>query len=427
MRFATNGRPLSIPGSNRRLVRCSTRTPRTWAFPLLVATALFLPAVAGGQDEPAQKRPGRRARAATANAEQERPLVVRVYPVEDLLQTVSDYPYRGGLPGSFPHPAAGRFGGMGGVGGGVGGGAGGGGGMFSVPSETGPPQVLRQFGIAGGGAQPEDQRETKQNELLEMIKSYVNGNWDNSGAECSIFRGSLIVRNTEEIQKAVTDLLKAVRATNEVGRSVTIDATWLVLTPQQLETVRQLSAAKGDASSTDTRKSFNELALQATAIHGHLSCLNGQQVHLATGRRQVIASGGTPTVGVGAVGYAPIVSVLNVGAVLQVRPSLSADSGKVLVDLGSVVTQWKEPAAPIQISSQAVAGTDERKAEGPLVHSMVTVDRADVGAQEWSTTVSIPIGQPVYVGSVTLGGEKAGHLEPGQNSELALVIEVRTN
>ena len=48
-----------------------------------------------------EKRPTRRPRAATANADQDRQLVVRVYPVEDLLQTVSDYPYRGGLQGDI--------------------------------------------------------------------------------------------------------------------------------------------------------------------------------------------------------------------------------------------------------------------------------------------------------------------------------------
>jgi hypothetical protein len=435
MTFATIHRPLSAAASVKDPAGSKICRPRAWAFPLLVATALFLPTVARGQDDPAQKRPTRRPRATTANVDQDRQLVVRVYPVEDLLQTVSDYPYRGGLPAAVPHGSVGGFGGgMGGMGGGTGGGmggmGGGGGGMFSVPSAEAPPQVLRQFG--GGGAGPAnnaaraEQRESRQQELLEMIQSYVKGDWGNAGADCSIFRSSLIVRNTEEIQKAVADILQAVRATSNVGRSVTIEATWLVLTPQQLETLRRISAGKRDAPAADLRKSFDELVQQATAIHGHITCLNGQQVHLATGRRQVIASGGTPTVGMGAVGYTPIVSVLNLGAVLQVTASLS-DSGKVLVDLQSVVTQWKEPAAPIQISSQAVASSDEKKVEGPLVHSMVTIDRADVGTQEWASTVSIPIGQPVYIGSVTFGGDKAGHLEPAQNPELALMIEVHSS
>ena len=196
----------------------------------------------------------------------------------------------------------------------------------------------------------------------------------------------------------------------------------------KLDSLRRISGRQTRTRPKPTsEKAFAEFERkQATAIHGHITCLNGQQVHLATGRRQVIASGGTPTDGVGAVGYTPIISVLNLGAVLHVRPTLSSESGKALVDLGNVVTQWKEPAAPIQISSQAFGGTEEKKIDGPLVHSMMTVDRADVGTQEWSSTLSIPVGQPVYVGSVTLGGDKGGHLEPGQSPELALVLEVRS-
>ncbi len=427
MTFATIRRASSFTDAAPAAARSKTRPLPAGVFSLLATTALLLlPSTARSQDESTQKRQPRKARAATASAEGDRQLIVRVYPVEDLLQTVNDYPYRGGLPGN--QTASPHVGGMGGVGGGGGGMGGGGGGMFSVPSSAAPPQVLRQFGGGAGQnnpAQAED-RETRKNELLEMIQSFVKGDWGNGGAECSIYRSSLIVRNREEIQKAVADLLRSVRTTSDIGRVITVEATWLLLTPTQLESLRRISAAKPDAPATELRKSFDELALQATAVHGQITCVNGQLVHLATGRRQVIASGGTPTVGVGAVGYTPVTTVLNLGAVLQVRPTLSGDSGKVLVDLRNLVTQWKEPAAPIQISSQSLAGSENTKIEGPLVHSMVTIDRADVGTQEWSTTASIPMGQPVYVGSVTLSSDKGGHLEPAQNPELALVVEVRS-
>jgi hypothetical protein len=191
-----------------------------------------------------------------------------------------------------------------------------------------------------------------------------------------------------------------------------------------LDALRQPSGENPGSRSTVSRKSFDEVARQTTAIHGRIICLNGQQVHLATGRRQVISSGGTPTVGVAATGYQPIISVINLGAVLQVTPSISGDS-KAFVDLQNIVTQWKEPGAPIQVTSQVAAGSSEKQVGGPLVNTMLTIDRADVGTQEWSTTVSIPIGEPVYVGSVTLTNDKASHLEAGQNPELALVIEVR--
>jgi hypothetical protein len=299
---------------------------------------------------------------------------------------------------------------------------GGGAGTFSVPNSARPPQVLRQFGDGGGGPQ----REEQENEFLETIEASVKGDWGADGVEKRLFRGNLIVRNTSDVHEELTAFLRALRTNGAGGRSVIVEATWLLLTPQQLETLRQPSGDNAGSRSIVSRKSFDELSRQTTAIHGRITCLNGQQVHLATGRRQVISSGGTPTVGMAATGYQPIISVINLGAVLQVTPSISGDS-KALVDLQNIVTQWKEPGAPIQVTSQVAAGSSEKQAGGPLVNTMLSIDRADVGTQEWSTTVSIPIGEPVYVGSVTLTNDKASHLEAGQNPELALVIEVRAD
>ncbi|HET6327125.1 MAG TPA: hypothetical protein VFG04_20760 [Planctomycetaceae bacterium] len=395
---------------------------RARMIPFLVGIALLVQSSSQAQDNSAKKRSPQKAgkaEAAEPAADDGPKLIVRVYPVQDLLRTQADYPYRGGLNGDLPgrqsSPAA-RGGGAG-VGGGMGGG-----GMFAIPSTARPPQVLRQFGGGGGGAV--SQNEERENELLEIIDAGVKGNWGEDGIEKRLFRGNLIVRNTADVHESLATFLRALRTNGDGGRSVVVEATWLLLTPQQLETLRQPSGDHQASRSAVSRKAFDEVSRQTTAIHGRITCLNGQQVHLATGRRQVISSGGTPTVGVGATGYQPTISVINLGAVLQVTPSISGDS-KALVDLQNIVTQWKEPGGPIQVTSQAAAGSSEKQAAGPIVSTMLTIDRADVGTQEWSTTVSIPIGEPVYVGSVTLTNDKASHLEAGQNPELALVLEVR--
>jgi hypothetical protein len=259
-------------------------------------------------------------------------------------------------------------------------------------------------------------------ELLSLLGNYIQ-NWDEAGAK-QIYRGNLIVRNTAEVHEELARFLQALRSTGDGARPVSLEATWLILSPQQLESLRQPTGEGASAGSGSFRKTFEELSRQATAFHGRITCLNGQQTHLATGRRQVISTGGTPTVGVGATGYMPNMSVLNLGAVLQVTPIIAGDS-KAIVDLQNVVTQWKEPAAPLQVSSQVLAGVEEHKLGGPVVQTLISVDRADIGTQEWSTTVSIPVGQPTYVGSVTLANDKSSHLEAGQNPELVLVIEVR--
>jgi len=393
---------------------------------MIAAVALLFQSVALAQDRGAKKKPPRKAEkvesAAAADAQASN-LIVKVYPVQDLLLTHVDHPYRGGLPGES---RAARFGG-GGLGGGVSGGGGGGmggggGGMFSVPGAGQPPQVLRQFGGGPVNAERAQESEERGQELMEVITNYVAGMHEGQGGDEKIFRGNLIVRNTADVHEKLAAFLQALRANGAGARTVTVEATWLVLSPQQLEALRQASATQS-ASRPGIRKVFDELSRQTTAIHGRITCLSGQLVHLATGRRQVISSGGTPTVGVGATGYTPNVSVINLGAVLQVTPVVAGDS-RAIVDLQNVVTQWKEPGAPIQVASQVLAGVAEHKLEGPLVHTMVTVDRADIGTQEWSTTISIPTGQPFYVGSITLTNDKSSHLEAAQNPELALVIEI---
>jgi hypothetical protein len=403
---------------------------RAWMTPFLVGIALLIQSSVEGQGRPAKdKRSPRQAEKQEAESPAPQPkLIARVYPVQDLLLIQADYPYRGGLSSEAAGGHAGL--GRGGSGGGLGGGGMGGGGMFSISSAGSPPQVLRQVGGArfpdGGANADRTQHQTQAAQaaqLINVIKACVKGDWDEP-AEVIFFHGNLVVRNTAEAHEELATLLRALRGNSAGAHSVIVEATWLLVSPQQLETLRQSSGDNHGSRSAVLRKNFEELSHQATAIHGRITCLNGQQVHLATGRRQVISTGGTPTVGVAATGYSPIVSVINLGAVLQVTPSISGDAN-AFVDLQSIVTQWKEPGAPIQVTSQVAAGSSEKQVGGPIVNTMLTIDRADVGTQEWSTTVSVPIGEPVYVGSVTLTSDKVSQLEAGQNPELALVIEVR--
>jgi hypothetical protein len=356
---------------------------------LVVAGALSLPALASGR-EPADKDKS------TAQGPQS---IVRVYPVADLLVAPEDYPYRGGLPQSKPFDDAPHVVGR------------------AAPSSPAAPQT-------GAEGPTVAFHRSRAGQLVNTIKNSIGGDWDEERATCIFFDNSLVIRQTMEKHEAIGHLLQALRSNGKVGRSVTVEATWLALSPQQLETVRRASEEKSGTPAA-LAKTVQELSRQATLFHGQITCLNRQQVHLATGRRQVVSMGGIPTVGVGAMGYSPTVAVINLGAVLQVTPTVSVEGGKAFVDLNSTVTQWKEPAAAFQVAGQVMAGVEEKKLGGPLVQTLISVDRADIGTQEWSSTVSIPIGRPAYVGSVSLSNDKASHLEVGQNSELALVIEVR--
>ena len=211
MTFATIRRPLSsCAASVKGPARSKTRRPRAWMLPLLVATALFLPTAREARmTRPKSGRLADREPPRRMPPTQDRQLVVP----QSIRSKICCRPsattriavdFRGRSPIWQTVDLAADL-----AGGGMGGGGGGGGGMFSVPSAAAPPQVLRQFGgvgNSGGNSAQTDERESRKSELLEMIQSYVKGDWGNSGAECSIFRGSLIVGNTEEVLKAVADL-----------------------------------------------------------------------------------------------------------------------------------------------------------------------------------------------------------------------------
>jgi hypothetical protein len=178
-------------------------------------------------------------------------------------------------------------------------------------------------------------------------------------------------------------------------------------------------------------KQVSALTQDAAAFRGQITCLNGQTVHLATGQRRVISTRVTPTVGVGAVGYSASPEVLNIGAVLQLTPMVTraTQHHSAILDLHSVVTQWGKQDDPIKVTSQSFAGMSEKSSNGTLVHHMASIDRVNLGTQEWSTTVEIPLGEPVLVGAATLtdSADQTANAETAKRPQLALVVTVRPN
>jgi hypothetical protein len=211
-----------------------------------------------------------------------------------------------------------------------------------------------------------------------------------------------------------------------------VDATWLVLDPTQRDSLQTAAAdsAHGPAGATALNtKLFRELAAQSAAFRGRIVCLNGQKVHLTTGSRRVISRNATPTVGVGAAAYSVLSGVVNVGAVLQVTPSISGDRHSAFVDVQSAITHWGKPGEPIKVTGQSFSGSSDKTAGGLLKQEMATIDRPNVGTQEWSTTASMPLDVPVLIGSATLTdpNDDAEKLVGAARRELALVIEIHAN
>jgi hypothetical protein len=416
--------------------------------------------ILAGAATPAAAQEGPRAARKQAVQEQQEPkYIIRVYPVDDLLITYSDYPFSASLDPFENRDGRTTGAGATGVGGGMGGMGGGGmgGGMFSVPAKPASAEILRQFG-GGGGAAPGAAQSTQPaigggmggmgtanvsrsvdrlhrnqmiNGLVNLIKN-VTGNeddWtDDQRRRPQFFDNNLVIRQTEAVHEQVADLLQSLRSAGSTSRSVRVDATWLLLdTKQRAALVADADASASSKPMAIDRKQFKELARETAPFHGQIICLNGQKVHFATGRRRVVSIGATPTVGVAATGYTPNTKTLNIGAAFQVTPSVSKRRRTASVDLQSSVTQWYEPGPPIKVTSQRAVGSTEKSVGGPLVSDTVSVDRVSIGMQEWATTVQIPINTPVLVGSVSLtnSDDKGNNPFSGEHPELALVIEVR--
>ncbi len=438
-------------------------------FCLFSCLTLAIASSAMGQSDRAAGHPKTNQTAPDAAADEQGKVVVRVYPVDDLLIVPGDYPLpiAISLGGAEPRwTVGGMGGGMGGgmratgtggapaMGGGMGGGGHAGGGMFSVVDPQAAPEILRQFG-GGGGMQVGNLHPAGQQPggggnphaaaqqafwLTRLIKGYVKGDWDSGEQEgewgdsgqCTVFGKNLIVRQTEAAQQRVADLLQALRSGGSSVRSVTVEATWLALDPSERDA---LQAAPADSAhgtpgaSVSNLKRFRELARETAVFRGRIACLNGQRVHLTTGSRRVISSGATPTVGVGAVGYSAITGVINVGAVLQVTPSISGDRHSAFVDVQSAVTHWRKPDDPIKVTSQSFPASSDKSVGGPLKQELISIDRPNVGTQEWSTTTSIPLDVPVLVGSATLtdSSDDATKLVASSRPELSLFIEIHAN
>ena len=66
-------------------------------------------------------------------------------------------------------------------------------------------------------------------------------------------------------------------------------------------------------------------------------------------------------------------------------------------------------------------------AAGQHYSALTQIDRANVGTLEWSTTVEVPLGEPILVGAATItdSGDQSANADDSKRPQLGLVVEVR--
>ncbi len=420
-------------------------------------------ATAAEAQEPSQaKAPAAPARHAAATNET---YVLRTYDVGDLVISVQDHPYRDALQ----HAA--RLGGE--SGGGGGGFGGGGGGLFSVPdsaairtqtrfntvSGAAPRMMLCQFGGAGGGraasgeagaASPAAGPTITISDLVRVIIGTVAyDTWaQNGGGDGKVepLGTALVVWQTPAVHQQIERLLDSIRQTSGQHKTVTIDARWLLLNSDELDS---LITPNSTGIPQVDRKALAGFTRRSGSIRGLITCFSGQLVYLVSGTRRNIVSGYIPVVGAldngnggvslvssrsrsqiqlvadvssagtaarePRVGYQPIVANPNFGALLEIRPTL-VGSGAI-VDLKSTLTALGDQTAEVGrgTASDTIAPA---------------VDRVAIETQEFATTLRVPdalLGKPVLVGGLTYvsGSMKASKgSESTDRPQFYLVLEI---
>jgi hypothetical protein len=272
---------------------------------------------------------------------------------------------------------------------------------------------------------------------------------------------SLVVWQTLAVHEQLSQLLDELRAGTGQRATVTIDARWLLLNSDDLD--RLLVQSENDGRHVD-RQELAKLTRRPGSIRGITNCFSGQLVYLVSGTRrnfvnsyipvvgsveqpqrgnQFVAGRGSAIVrfvaddftggrgGEQGVGYQPIVSVENLGALLEIRPTLMRGQDAAVVDIKSTLTVPAERA-----------GDTTAPLEGPFTGPVV--DRMSIETQQLATSFRMPLGQPVLVGGLTYApiadhehvrhhgggddfGQGGGHQaasEPAENPQLYFVLEL---
>ena len=360
-------------------------------------------------------------------------VVTRVYDIRDLIINVPDF---------TDSPDFNLD--TGGGGGGRGGGGGGGGNIFG-----------------GGGGQGQNDQGPGRQELVDQIIRLIEDtvstdSWkDNGGAVGSIreLGGQLIVTQTPENQRSLVRLLEQLRETRAI--QVTIETRFLFVQRNFIEDVgvdvdflfgRNGVAGNipGPISVQNTTSDFTSAARLDTTLPGNLgganflgaalstgvtflddwsvsvllratqaqvnttqltaprvTLFNGQRAYVLVATQRAYVSDLNPIVGSGAVGFDPVISVVQTGVLLDVQATVSSDRKYVTLTLRPTLSRLIS-LTTFTIGGNIAFGNDSTTV--PIAQSG-QIQQPELQVTRVNTTVSVPDGGTLLLGGQTLAGE----------------------
>ena len=287
---------------------------------------------------------------------------------------------------------------------------------------------------------------------------------DNGGpGPISHLDGMLIVTQTRDVHMQIEDLLAQLRARRQARPTLSVELHWLWLNAKQRDRLLAGHAepSTGQVSLTVDGKRLRQIAAEVPGFHGQVACINGLTTAVAAGDLRATIVSTIPVIG-DAVGYQPIISMPNVGVAAQVRPTFVPGTKTAMLDIQSMIARWEKSRPPAIIGSawpadrQVVAGVDSHPpfaapagggvpggfrlmpgmlppgmpphdvtppgqnlpgnvpatAPSPAAPTLRThtapggsascpVDLPVLPTQQIGTTLRVPLGKPVVVGSIT--------------------------
>ncbi len=440
---------------------CMPRVSLRDLYVVLIAVVVCLPQRIAAQTPAESQNAPKRAAVAPPKGD----YLLRTYEVSDLVINIQDHPYSESLDADSK-----GFGGSGGIGGG------GVGGFFSVPesdkrlglngASTDPRAIRVQFcqfggggtgggravGVGAGNLPPATTTITLNDLTCVLVNTVASDTWAINGTgqgQVEPIGTALVVWQTPAVHEQILELLDQIRQGSGDRKTVTVDARWLLLDSDDLD--RLVLPDQTGVPGVD-RKVLDEFTRRPGSIRGITNCFSSQLVYLVSGTRRNVVSSYIPVVGSldndkaaeklvsvrrqslirfaseteavsggkePRVGYQPIVEKPNLGALLEIRPTLMRGDDSAIVDLKSTLT----------VAAQAMQadGVNDASSLAP------PVDRIAVETQEFATTLRMPLKKPVLVGGLTY---VPGSMEPNkvaaktdgettENPQLYFVLEVR--
>lgn len=357
-------------------------------------------------------------------------LILRIYDLSDLFSFAPPYPATegsalGGNDPLFPLPkgeAGGAYGGMGG------------GGFFRVgedPQAVVPPTIAlprpfaAQIGVSGGVVTT---TRTSMEQLIAVITATIEPTqWEDAGGPCSIgpLGTSLLISATLTMHRQIEGLFGAFRERWGTLRTVTVQADWIWLSPEEVAEVVQSHPSSTQPGDTPSFGLIKDNALEVLAAKegrrpgytATITCTNGQTVHTVAGRQSLVVTNVTPVVdggeGEGAVGYRPAAVPLQEGAAIQLTPVVSTSGKFVVLDVRTRVLERQDEPGDGPPADQAKAVS-----KVPAIAAVKALDRPSLACYRFATTLRLPVDRRVLVGGMTFNAA------PGaKTDQLYLVVK----